>query len=111
MRRRRSALAGDRRNPLTSWALRRNPGSLLPEGPTVGELPPGASELQVQFWAAQLQAAVAIFLEPCQHSGRPETSGAGAEAPGRSCREKLLGATGVALAVGTHSGRVAAGSQ
>ena len=65
MRRRRSARAGDRRNPLTAWALRRNPGSLLPAGPTVGELPPGASELQVQFWAAQLQAAVAIFLEPC----------------------------------------------
>ncbi len=31
----------------------------------MGELPQGASEIQVQFWAAQLQEAVAIFLEPC----------------------------------------------
>ena len=37
-------------------------GALLPSGPVVGALPNGASAEQVEFWAAQLQRAVAIFL-------------------------------------------------
>ena len=39
-------------------------GALLPSGPVVGALPNGASAEQVEFWAAQLQRAVAIFLVP-----------------------------------------------
>ena len=39
-------------------------GALLPSGPVVGALPQGATAEQVEFWGAQLQRAVDIFLVP-----------------------------------------------